>query len=69
MMIFRVRREMLLKVQNSPAQDSYLYFWRAGIRLMDPELRDNFDLCFARQCHSRIDTPRQFLIVTYRLKG
>jgi hypothetical protein len=66
MMIFRMRREVLLKLQNSPAQDSHLYFWRPGIRLMDPELRDNFSLCFASQCHSRIDTPRQFLIVTYR---
>jgi len=36
---------------------------------MDPELRYNFNLCFARQCHSKIDTPRQFLIFTYRLKG
>jgi len=36
---------------------------------MDPELRDYFDLCFARQCHSEIDTPRQFLIVTYRFVG
>jgi hypothetical protein len=69
MMIFRMRREMLLKIQDSPAQDSHLYFWRAGIRFMDPELRDDFNLCFARQCHSKIDTPRQFLIVTYRLKG
>ncbi len=41
MMIFLVRLEMLRKLGNPSAQDSNLNFWRARVRLMDPELRYN----------------------------
>ena len=40
MMIFAVRLEMILELQNALTQDCYLYFWRAGVRLMDPECRN-----------------------------
>ena len=41
MMIFLMRLEVLRQLGNPSAQDSNLNFWRAGIRLMDPELRNN----------------------------
>ena len=41
MMILLVRLEVLRKLENPSAQDSNLNFWRAGVRLMDPELRNN----------------------------
>ena len=41
MMIFLMRLKMLRQLGNPSAQDSNLNFWRAGIRLMDPELRNN----------------------------
>src|SRR5262249_16309498 len=37
----------------------------AGIRFVDPELRNHFTLSFTRQCHSGINTPRLVLIVLY----
>lgn len=31
MMIFEVRLEMILELQNALTQDCYLYFWRTGV--------------------------------------
>src|SRR5690349_15879846 len=61
MMILRMRRKVFLELQNALAQDRHLHLWRAGIRFMDPELRNDFTFSFSRQCHSKIDTPRLFL--------
>jgi len=69
MMIFRMRTKVLLELYDSPAQYRNLHLWRAGIRFMDPELRNYVTFCFTRQCHSKIDTPRLFLIFTYRFLG
>jgi hypothetical protein len=41
MVIFLMRLEMLRQLGNPSAQDSNLNFWRARVRLMDPELRNN----------------------------
>ena len=41
MVIFLMRLEMLRQLGNPSAQDSNLNFWRSGIRLMDPEFRNN----------------------------
>jgi hypothetical protein len=35
MMIFTVRLEMILELQNALTQDRYLNFWRTGIRLVN----------------------------------
>ena len=35
MMIFAVRLEMILELQNTLAQDRYLHFWRTGIGLVN----------------------------------
>src|SRR5579871_6322088 len=64
-MVFGVHRPMLRQIANAPAQDSHLHLWRAGIRLVDPELRNHFALCFTRQWHSKFDTPRLFLTVFF----
>jgi len=40
-MVLLVSLEMLRKLGNPSAQDCNLNFWRAGVRLMDPELRNN----------------------------
>ena len=66
MMVLGVSSKMLLQFSNAPAEDGNLHFWRAGVRLMNPELRNHFTLCFARQCHSEIDTPRLFLTDLFR---
>ena len=65
MMIFAVHLEMILELQNTLAQDGYLYFWRTGVGIVDSKLRDRLCLRISRQCHSRIDTPRLFLIFLY----
>ena len=65
MMIFLVRLEMILELQNTLAQDGYLYFWRTGVGIVDSKLRYRLCLRISRQCHSRIDTPRLFLIFLY----
>ena len=57
-MIFAVRLEMILELQNSLAQNRYLDLWRTGIGFVDPIISNNFFLSFSRQCHSRKDTPR-----------
>ena len=62
MMIFAVRLEMILELQNALTQDRDLYFWRTGIRLVN-SIRCNYLLLgIGRQRHSRIDTPRLNLI-------
>src|ERR1700691_5180675 len=58
MMILLVGLEVLRQLQNSPAENGYLYLGRPGVRLMDPKLRNYVNLFRARQCHSSIDTPR-----------
>jgi len=37
MMIFEVRLEMILELQNALTQDCYLYFWRTGVGLVNAE--------------------------------
>jgi len=64
-MIFSVGLEMILELQNTLAQDGYLYFWRPGVGVVDSKLSDCLCLRISRQCHSRIDTPRLFLIFLY----
>ena len=39
--VFLVRLKMLRQLGNPSAQDSDLNFWRARVRLVDPELRNN----------------------------
>jgi hypothetical protein len=58
MMIFAVRLEMILELQNALTQDCYLYFWRTGIGLVNPISCDCFLFTVRRQSHARIDTPR-----------
>ena len=65
MMIFTMQLEMILELQNTLAQDGYLYFWRTGVGVVDSKLRNRLCLRISRQCHSRIDTPRLFLIFLY----
>ena len=62
MMIFAVRLEMILELQNTLAEDCYLNFWRTGVSFVNSVLCYNFLLAIRRQCHARIDTPRLFLI-------
>ena len=65
MMILAVQLEMILELQNTLAQDGYLYLWRTGVGVVDSKLRNRLCLRISRQCHSRIDTPRLFLIFLY----
>ena len=65
MMVLSVHLEMILELQNTLAQDGYLYLWRTCIRGVDAKRRDHLFLRISRQCHSRIDTPRLFLIFLY----
>jgi hypothetical protein len=62
MMIFAVRLEMILELQNALTQDRYLNFWRTGVRLVNAVRRDHLLLGIGFQRHSRIDTPRLNLI-------
>ena len=41
MMIFAVRLEMILELQNTLAQDRYLDFWRTGVGFVD-SIRCNY---------------------------
>jgi len=68
MMVLGVRFEMHCQLIDALAQDCDLNLWRAGVRLVDPELGNRFALCFTRQRHSGIDTPRLFLTVYFRFK-
>jgi hypothetical protein len=62
MMVFAMQLEMILELQDTLAQDSYLDFWRTGIGFVNP-VRCNYLLFrIRRQCHSRKDTPRLNLI-------
>jgi hypothetical protein len=60
MVIFTMRLEMVRQFRDPAGQNSYLHFWRASVRFVDPELRNHFAFCFTRQCHSGIDTPRLY---------
>ena len=62
MMIFTVRLEMILELQNALTQDRDLNFWRTGIRLVNSVCCDYLLLGIGCQRHSRIDTPRLDLI-------
>jgi len=62
MMIFTVRLEMILELQNALAQYCYLYLWRTGIRFVNSVCCDYLLLGIGCQRHSRIDTPRLDLI-------
>ena len=62
MVIFAVRLEVILKLQNTLAQDCNLDFWRPGIGFVNSVLRYDLLFCVCRQCHSRKDTPRLDLI-------
>ena len=62
MMIFAVRLEMILELQNALTQDRDLNFWRTGIRFMNSVRRNYLLLGIGFQGHSRIDTPRLNLI-------
>jgi hypothetical protein len=62
MMIFAVRLEVVLELQNALTQDRDLNFWRTGIRFVNSVLCDNLLLGIGFQGHSRIDTPRLNLI-------
>jgi hypothetical protein len=62
MMIFAVRLEMILELQNAHTQDRDLYLWRTGIRFVDTVCCDYLLLGIGCQGHSRIDTPRLNLI-------
>jgi hypothetical protein len=64
-MVFGVHRPMLRQIANPPAQDRNLHLWRAGVRFMNPELRNHFCFSFTRQWHSKFDTPRLFLTVLF----
>jgi hypothetical protein len=61
-MIFAVRLEMILELQNTLTQDCYLYLWRTGIRFMNSVCCNYLFLGIGCQRHSRIDTPRLNLI-------
>lgn len=62
MMIFAVRLEMILELQNALTQDRDLYFWRTGIRFVNSVRCNYLLLGIGCQGHSRIDTPRLNLI-------
>ena len=62
MMIFAVRLEMILKLQNAHTQNRDLYLWRTSIRFVDTVCCDYLLLGIGCQGHSRIDTPRLNLI-------
>ena len=62
MMIFAVRLEMILELQNALTQDRDLNFWRTGIRLVNSVRCYDLFLGIGFQRHSRIDTPRLYLI-------
>jgi len=62
MMIFAVRLEMILELQNTLTQDCYLHFWRTGIGFVYPICCNCLLFCIRRQSHARIDTPRLTLI-------
>ena len=62
MMIFTVRLEMILKLQDALTQDRDLYLWRTSIRFVDTVCCDYLLLGIGCQGHSRIDTPRLNLI-------
>ena len=62
MMIFAVRLEMILELQNTLTQDRDLYLWRTGIRFVYSVCCDYLLLGIGCQRHSRIDTPRLNLI-------
>ena len=62
MMIFAVRLEMILELQNALTQDRDLNFWRTGVRLVNTVCCDYLLLGIGCQRHSRIDTPRLNLI-------
>jgi hypothetical protein len=62
MMVFAVRLEMILELQNALTQDCYLYLWRTGIRLVNSVCCNYLLLGIGCQRHSRIDTPRLNLI-------
>jgi hypothetical protein len=68
-MVLGVRFEMHRQLIDALAQDCDLNLWRAGVRFVDPELGYRFALCFARQCHLGIDTPRLFLTVYFSSKN
>jgi len=69
MMVFAMQLEMILELQDTLAQDSYLDFWRTGIGFVNP-VRCNYLLFrIRRQCHSRKDTPRLNLISFVRYQG
>ena len=65
MMVFAMQLEMILELQNTLAQDGYLYLWRTGVGVVDSKLCNRLCLRISRQCHSRIDTPRLVLIFLY----
>ena len=50
--ILRVGFEVRHQLIDALAQDCNLDLWRAGVRFVDPELRNCFGLYFTRQCHS-----------------
>jgi hypothetical protein len=60
-MILFVPFQMLGEGRNTLTQKSYLDLWRAGVRFMNPVLRDYFCLSFNCQSHARNDTPRLYL--------
>ena len=62
MMVFAVQLEMILELQNTLAQDRYLYFWRTGVGAVDSKFCNRLCLRISRQCHSRKNTPRLNLI-------
>src|SRR5579872_3209805 len=62
MMIFTVRLEMILELQNALAQEGDLNFGRSGVRLVNAKGCNNLFLGIGLQSHSRIDTPRLNLI-------
>jgi len=62
MMIFAVRLEMILELQNTLTQDGYLYLWRTGVCFVNSESCHYLLLRIRRQSHARIDTPRLTLI-------
>ena len=62
-MVFAMQLEMILKLQNTLAQDCYLDLWRTGIGLVDSESCNYLLFGISRQCHARKDTPRLNLIL------
>jgi hypothetical protein len=62
MMVFAVRLEMILELQNALTQDGYLHLWRTGICFVNAKSCYYLLLRIGRQSHARIDTPRLTLI-------